>query len=159
MDATAMRAAVLGGATGARSMTGLAGVALTTRPDRAPGWVGRLGNRWGRGVTATAALGEMLADKSPRIPSRLSPPVLAERITVGAVSAAALARRDGGRPAVAVLLAVAGVVGMSVVGARWRAYAQQRGRTTAAAAALVEDLAAVVLAAAACAPRRRGRWR
>lgn len=152
---TALRSAVLGAATGARSMTGLAGIALTTAPGTQTGWTARLGNRWGRRLATTAALGEILADKNPRMPSRLSPPALAERITVGAISAAALARREGVRPVVPVLFGIAGVIAASIAGARWRAYAQKR--RMAIPAALIEDMVAIGLAAAACTATARPR--
>lgn len=150
---TALRAMMLGAATGARSMTGLATVALTTPPGAQPTWVARLAGPRGRGLTSLAAIGEVMADKSPRLPSRLAPPALAERIGVGAISTAALARREGARPALPVLLGMAAVVGASVAGARWREYAQQRGRSVMAAVA--EDLVAVGLATAACTRRPR----
>ncbi|MEV1287443.1 hypothetical protein [Micromonospora sp. NPDC049679] len=153
MSSTALRAAVLGAATGGRSMTGLSAVALTTPPGTRPTWVARLGGPWGRRVTAMAAAGEMLADKTPRVPSRLAPPVLAERIIMGVVSAAALARRDGVRPALPVVFAVAAVVGASLAGVRWRTYAQRRGWGMAGAVA--EDVLTVGLAAAACTLGRR----
>jgi uncharacterized membrane protein len=153
-SSTALRAVALGAATGARSMTGLSAVALTTPTATRPTWVARLGGPWGRGLTVIAAAGEIVADKNPRVPSRLSPPALAERITMGSLSAAALARRENVRPALPVLLAAAAVVAASVAGARWRTYAQQRGRS-AIAAAVAEDVVAIGLSAAACTVGRR----
>ncbi len=144
---TALRATLLGAATGMRSMTGLAAIALTTRRGAHPAWVGRLGGRWGRGLTSLAAGGELLTDKSAELPSRLEPPVFGYRLALGAVSAAALAKREGARLVAPVVLAVAGAAGATYLGVRWRAFAQRRGRATAGA--VVEDLAAMGLAAAA----------
>ena len=144
---TALRATLLGAATGMRSMTGLAAIALTTRRGAHPAWVGRLGGRWGRGLTSLAAGGELLTDKSAELPSRLEPPVFGYRLAMGAVSAAALAKREGARLVAPVVLAVAGAAGAMYLGVRWRAFAQRRGRATAGA--VVEDLAAMGLAAAA----------
>jgi uncharacterized membrane protein len=145
-----LRAAVLGVATGGRSATGLAALAVTT-PRSAGGWVGRLGGTWGRRLALAAALGELAADKSPAVPSRLSPPALAGRVTAGLVGGAALARRAGAAPVVPALVAAGAVVAGSVVGARWRAYAAGKGWNPLAAA-LAED--AVVLTLAAAAARR-----
>lgn len=143
----ALRAALLGAATGMRSMTGLAAVALTTPHGARPAWLGRLGGRWGRGLTSLAAAGELVADKTADLPSRLESPVFGQRFTMGAVNAAALARREGARPILPALLAVAGAVAGTYLGVRWRTFAQHHGRPFAGA--VVEDLAAVGLAATA----------
>jgi uncharacterized membrane protein len=143
----ALRATVLGAATGMRSMTGLAAVALTTPRGARPAWVGRLGGGWGRGLTSLAAVGELLTDKSGELPSRLESPVFGQRLTMGAVNATALAKREGARPVLPALLAVAGAAAGTYLGVRWRTYAQHHGRATAGA--VVEDLAAIGLAAAA----------
>ncbi|MEV7225571.1 MULTISPECIES: hypothetical protein [Polymorphospora] len=135
---TAWRAVVLGAATGGRSMTGLAGITLSARPPVA---------RPLRILATLAAAGELAADKSPRTPSRLAPAPLAGRLATGAVAATALARRDGTRPLLPVLLACAGVVAASMVGVRFRAYASRRGHPTLAA--LAEDLVTVGLATTA----------
>jgi uncharacterized membrane protein len=140
-----LRAAALGVATGGRSASGLAALAFTTRRSGGDGWVGRLGGRWGRGLTAAAALGEILADKSPLVPSRLSPPALVGRLAAGWVAGTALARREGVGRVGPALVTAAGVVAGSVVGARWRAYAADRGWNPVGAA-LAEDVAVITLA-------------
>jgi uncharacterized membrane protein len=137
-------------------MTGLTAVALTTPPDRRRDWVARFGSRWGRVLTVLRALGEIVADKSPKVPSRLAPPGLGPRIVLGGLAAAALARREGEPAAVPVALAIAAAVGASVVGARWRAYVHERGGSTLASA-VAEDLIVVGLATMAAAPSRVGR--
>jgi uncharacterized membrane protein len=144
---TALRATLLGAATGMRSMIGLAAVALTTPRDARPGWVGRLGGGWGRGVTALAAASELLIDKNVELPSRLESPLFRQRLTMGAVNATALAKREGVQPILPAALAVAGAAAATYLGVRWRTFAQQRGRATVGA--VVEDLAAIGLAAAA----------
>jgi uncharacterized membrane protein len=154
MSALPLRAAVLGVATGGRSMTPVAAVALTTAPDSKVKWAAWLAGPWGRGLAVAAALGEIAADKSPRVPSRLAPPALAGRLVAGCVSAMALARRQGTRPAVPVLVATAAVLAGSLAGARWRAYAQRQGWPTVAAFA--EDAVTVALATIACARRPLG---
>ncbi len=149
---TALRATLLGAATGLRSMTGLAAVALTTPRSAHPAWVGRLGGGWGRGVTSLAAASELLTDKSVGLPSRLESPLFGQRLAASAVNATALARREGARPVLPVVLAMAGAAAATYLGVRWRTFAHQRGRATAGA--VVEDLAAIGLAAAAT--RRAG---
>ncbi|BCJ68737.1 hypothetical protein [Polymorphospora rubra] len=139
--ATAWRAVALGAATGGRSMTGLAAVTLTT-----PGTSTRHRRR-ARIAALLAAAGEIVADKSPRTPSRLDPAPLAGRLGTGVLAAVLLARRNGSRPLIPVLLACAGVVAASVAGATWRAYASRRGHP--ALAALAEDVVTVGLATAA----------
>jgi uncharacterized membrane protein len=154
VNALPLRAAALGAATGGRSMTGLAAVALTTAPDGNSGWFARLAGPWGRRLTVAAALGEITADKFPRVPSRLAPPALAGRLVTGCVAAWALARRHGARPAVPVLVATGAVLAGSLAGARWRAYAQRRGWPVVAA--IAEDAVVVALATTACAQRQSG---
>lgn len=61
------------------------------------------------GLKALAA-GEMVADKTPWIPDRTSPPALGGRILVGALVGAALCSRKDYRPEVGALLGVAGAV-------------------------------------------------
>jgi uncharacterized membrane protein len=144
---TARRAPLLGAATGMRSMTGVAAVALTTHRDARPAWVGRLGGGWSRSLTSLAALGELFTDKNVDLPSRLEAPVYGQRLTMGAVNGAALAKREGARPVLPALLAVAGAAAATYLGVRWRTFARQHGHATAGA--VIEDVAAIGLAAAA----------
>ena len=142
-----VRAALLGAATGGRSMAGIAAVALTTPPGADPAW---LGSRWGRIGATAAALGELVGDKLPTTPSRLEPLPLTGRIMFGAVTGFLLSQREGRPSGAPVLAAAAGAVGGAVLGRAWRARAQRRGRPDLPAA-LAEDAVvyAVALAAAA----------
>ncbi|MET8150651.1 hypothetical protein ACIBSW_11225 [Actinoplanes sp. NPDC049668] len=133
------RAFLLGAACGGRSMAGPAAVALTAGPGRA------------RRLIVAAAGAELVADKLPGVPSRLSPPALAGRLVTAGSSAAALARRNGASAALPVLVAVSGALAAGVAGARWRAWAA-RGPLPPVAAAVLEDLAVVGAAAAAVRP-------
>jgi uncharacterized membrane protein len=150
VTSTAVRAVLLGAATGGRSMTGLAGVALTTPAGTGGGWLGRLASPGGRVLVVAAAAGELVADKSPKIPSRLAPVPLAARVALGALAAAALARRDHAPAGLPVALAGAATVGGSVAGAAWRRAIPQRDGLPLVAA-IAEDAAAIGLAALACA--------
>ncbi|MEW2407816.1 hypothetical protein [Streptomyces griseoviridis] len=149
-----VRAALVGAATGLRSQWGAAAVAWSSPPDARAGPAGRDAVRagpWLRGATATAALAEFVADKSPRAPSRLAPAGLGPRMLFGAVSGAVLARRHrpGTPVAAAAATGVAAAVLGAVAGARWRGAVG--GRVTGAVA---EDAVTALLAWAACAPGR-----
>jgi len=136
------RAAAIGLATGARSMTPIAALA---RSDHSG--LQALSSPWGRRLTAVAALGEIVTDKLPSTPSRLSPVPFAGRIAIGALAGHALARGHRASVVVPVLTAVAASVAASYAGAAWRANAARRG--LAVPAAIAEDGAAVLLADAA----------
>jgi uncharacterized membrane protein len=124
--AALLRAAALGASSGSRSATGLAAVALTSRPDDTGPVASRLGGRAGSTVSSLAAAGELVADKLPSVPSRLTPLGLIPRAAAGATSAAAVARRDGHDPTLPGLVGAAAAVGTAVLGVRLRAAAQRR---------------------------------
>jgi len=166
-----LTAAVLAGtATGGRSFTGLAALALTApygsvrQPDRT------LSGRWTRIALAVVAAGEIVGDKLPSTPSRLVPPVLAGRMLTAVACGAIIARRvprsrDVGDPqaplpvpvpvpaaataaVLTVLAAPAAAVLSSVLGTRWRGLAARTFHTDLIGA-LIEDAATVAVAAAA----------
>jgi uncharacterized membrane protein len=96
-------------------------------------------------VLAVAALGELICDKLPQIPSRTSPPALIARIVSGAIVGFLIVGTGGG-------LAVAGAV-VGIAGALAGAFGGRAARVAAIArigpipAALIEDVIAVGLAA------------
>jgi uncharacterized membrane protein len=124
--AALLRAVALGAASGSRSATGLAAVALTSRPDDTGPVASRLGGRPGSTLSGIAAAGELVADKLPNVPSRLAPLGLIPRVVAGATSAAAVARRDGHDPTLPGLVGAAAAIGAAVLGVRLRAAAQRR---------------------------------
>ena len=176
---TVGRSFLLGLVSGARSLSGFAAQAAATpslaprQPERA---LGRLGVK---GLVALAAAGELVGDKLPTTPSRLSPPALVPRLGLAAVTAVLVARAEDerersrrgptayeqgpaeaslppGRPAPAVpgsaLVAVPVAVGASLAGA-FLGHAW-RGRAAAVfgrdwPGAVLEDAAAAALAALA----------
>jgi uncharacterized membrane protein len=142
--AALLRAAALGAASGSRSATGLAAVALTSRPDDTGPVASRLGGRTGSALSSLAAAGELVADKLPGVPSRLAPLGLIPRAAAGATSAAAVARRDGHDPTLPGLIGAAGAIGTAVLGVRLRAAAQRRFGSDRPGA-VAEDLLAAVL--------------
>lgn len=145
-----LRPLLLGLVTGARSQ--LAPALLAWSPARTgdPAPLRLLRTRAGRTGTALAAAGELVADKLPRTPSRLRPPVLAARVVTGA-AVGALAADDRRRPAV-LLGAAAGAVGAAAaswLGATARGALPARTGTPDALWAVAEDTAAIALGTAA----------
>lgn len=127
-------AAVLGVATGLRSMTPIAVLAARNRLGGSPA---------GRAALIAAGGGELLADKLPGVPPRTAPPVLGGRIAAGAFVGARVAGPLGA--ATGAVAAAAGAVGAT----RLRAAI---GRSTALPDPLlgaVEDVLAVGAAVAA----------
>lgn len=143
-----LRAFALGAASGARSASGLAAVALTSS-TRDPGPLApRLGGRAGTAIVALLAAGELVVDKLPVTPSRLAAPALVSRLALGASSALAVAQREGRPTAVPAVAGAAGAVAAAVLGARWRAFAARRFGSDLPGA-LLEDAATALLGWAA----------
>jgi uncharacterized membrane protein len=142
--AALVRAAALGAASGSRSATGLAAVALTSRSDDTGPLASRLGGRIGSALSSVAAATELVADKRPGVPSRLAPLGLIPRATFGATSAAAVAGRDGHDPTLPSLVGAAAAVGMAVLGVHLRAAAQRRFGSDRPGA-VAEDVLAALL--------------
>ena len=94
-------------------------------------------------IACVAAIGELIADKLPRTPSRLMPPALAFRCVIGAICAFVVM---GGMWSV--IIGVAGALAGSYSGAAFR-------RTfTSLSAAFAEDAAAIGVAAVVVAMSR-----
>jgi uncharacterized membrane protein len=151
MESTVLSSAFLiGVAAGGRSMTGLATIAWTTPPGTPPRALDLAASPRGRAVLTVAAAGELVADKLPQTPSRLSTLGLASRIATGALGGAALALRAGGtNPGLAALGGAAGSVAGSYLGAAWRRWAGTE-KVNAFVAAIAEDLVTAATAVAAC---------
>ncbi len=138
------RAALLGAATGSRSMLGLASVAIAggRRTPGAP---------YSTGVVALASAGELVGDKLPQTPSRLNAGGIGIRLVMGGACGAVLAHRDRAAQAELAEAAAVGIAAAAVTtwaGARWRAFASRRfGRDMVGA--LIEDGVAASAAVAA----------
>jgi uncharacterized membrane protein len=91
----AARAGILGLVTGIRSMMPLALLSwISPASGEDASTVGQLlKSPAGRATTAIAALGEIVADKFPAIPSRTNPVVLLGRVMIGGVAGMILCRR------------------------------------------------------------------
>ena len=156
MESTALTGAFLVGvASGGRSLTGLAAIALTTHPTPAGRLLDRAASTRGRVLLTAGATAEIAGDKLPNIPSRLSRQGLTGRITTGALAGAALALRSGANPGLGALCGGAGSIAGSYAGATWRRWAGTE-KVTAFTAAITEDLLTVATAVLACglAPQR-----
>jgi uncharacterized membrane protein len=159
METAALSSAFLVGvASGGRSMTGLATIALTTRPGTPSMFLNRAASAPGRVLLTTGAAAELVGDKLPTTPSRLSTVGLTSRIVTGAIGGAALAVRTRTNPGIGALCGVVGAVAGSYAGAYWRRWAGTE-QVTAFVAAVAEDLLTVATAAAASAlaPQARPR--
>ncbi|WP_326700399.1 DUF4126 family protein [Streptomyces sp. NBC_01754] len=146
------RAALIGAVTGLRSQWGIAAVSWTVRPAAAASSVTQqlLARPWVRGSVLVTAVGEFVADKSPRAPSRLTPGGLVPRVVLGALSGMALAERERPMvpPAAAAAAGATAAYAFALAGVRWRRTA---GVPADAVAAAVEDVLAMALAWVACA--------
>jgi hypothetical protein len=131
---TGARSALLGLAAGGRSSLALAAPALR---DPARGRVARTAARLG-------VLGELVTDKLPSTPSRVTVPALGGRVVAAALGGATLARQRGRGPLVPAATAAAFSVAGSVGGVAWRTWAGRRGPDWPAA--LAEDAVVVLLA-------------
>jgi uncharacterized membrane protein len=135
------RAALLMGViAGLRTMTPLAAVSWMARRGAlglGGTWLEFLGYTFTPRVLTAAALAELVADQSPRIPSRTAPAPFAGRIVSGALSGAALGTRAGSW----VIGMGAGAIG-ATVGTLSGAALRRRG-----AAAFHEDAIAIAGAA------------
>ncbi len=143
-----LRSALLGLAAGSRSSLGFAGPILTAPRGTGPGRAGRPA----KVLTAVALAGELVGDKQPDAPSRLSAAGLPSRLVGGFEGGARLATRVGANGALPATVGTVAAAAGSVAGVAWRRWAA--ARMPALAAALLEDGAAVALAALACRPGR-----
>lgn len=134
------RSLLLGLAAGSRSSLAVTAPVLS---DRRYGTVART-------AAALGTAGELVGDKLPTTPSRLQPPVPQSRMAMATTGATFLARRDGARPTLPVLAALAGAAASTWGGAAWRAWAGRRAPDWVGAVA--EDLVAIGCAALACRP-------
>jgi uncharacterized membrane protein len=90
-----------------------------------------------------AAIGELIADKLPIIPSRTTPGPLIVRFLLGGLSGAALAIAGHSPFAVGAILGAAGGVLGAYAGYAWRRATSGSGRIPDLPVALLEDLVAI----------------
>jgi len=143
----AVRAGLLGLVTGIRSVTPLALLSWINpaREGNASTVDQLLESPAGRATTAIAALGEIVADKFPAIPSRTNPVVLLSRVVIGGAAGMILCRRLH-QPLV--LGIISGAVGAGI--GSWastssRAWLSRTTKTPQALWGGVEDVLALAL--------------
>jgi uncharacterized membrane protein len=147
--AALLRPLLLGVVIGARSQLGPAVLAWSPPRRHDPAPLRLLRTRAGRAGSGLALAGERVADKLPRTPSRLSPPVLGGRVAAGAlVGALAAERRDPATTGLSAAAGVLGAAGASWAGATARTTLPKRTGTPDLPWALAEDAAALGLALA-----------
>ena len=122
----------IGFVSGLRTFTSLAAVMLAR------------GGLWGF-VLVVFALGEYVADASPKIPSRTAFPSILFRPVSGAISGWLVATMHGGSPVAGVILGIIGALAGTYGGHAARVAAI--ARIGALSAAVMEDAVAIVLAA------------
>ena len=132
MGATLGRITALAAATGMRSFSGPAVLAAQHG--------GPLG-----AIVPLMAAGELVADKTPYIGSRLDPGPLGGRVMMGALVGGLLARRDGASPGFGALLGA--VVAFAAAHAAY--HARARVRTNNILAGMAEDCVVAGLCAGA----------
>lgn len=137
------RSALLGVAAGSRASLALAGPTLH---DPRRGGLARTAARLG-------VLAELVGDKQPSAPSRITPPGPQSRAVSAALGGAALARQRGRAIWLPAATAAVFSLGGTIGGAAWRAWAARAGHRDLPAA-LAED--AVALTLATVATRTRG---
>lgn len=93
----AVRPALLGAATGLRSQMGMAAVLIAAGDDGRTRLPGRLQSSAAVHSAMAAATGELIADKFPKVGSRLAPGAFGARLVLAGLAAAALAK-VAGRP-------------------------------------------------------------
>jgi uncharacterized membrane protein len=135
------RCALLGAATGMRSMV-------------APAMLSRTGSgpRTVSVMLQAAAAGEMVADKLPGIPSRLEPQPLLARLVIGAFAGGIAARRSRGSGAAGALVGAAGALTGALIGYQARRLLTHEAGLPDPPVALVEDMVAIALAHRALRP-------
>src|SRR5215207_8506332 len=146
-----LRPLLLGLATGMRSQLGLAVLAWSEPAgsgDTAA--LRRLRTPAGRVGAGLAAAGELVADKLPQTPSRLTPAVLSSRLATGAVvGALASGATDRRTRALAGAVGVAGAAAGTYAGAAYRKAAADRTSLPDLPFGLAEDAVAAGLAGTA----------
>ena len=151
------RVAVLGFVAGLRSQMPLLLLAVAARRGAFARNAGRplsfLRSRGALLASGALALGELVGDKLPTIPSRLNPGPLVVRLAMGALAGTAITHEAGARvPVGGAIGAVAAGAG-SVAGNRFRLFLPRLVRLPHAAA-IVEDAVALGLGSLAVSRRR-----
>ena len=110
---------LVGFLTGLRTMTPIAvlcWMATLGRVVTAAGWTGFVAHKISAGIFSVAALAEIVGDKLPSSPSRISPPGLIARIVFGGLCGVILASAKGYSIVAGALIGILGAVGGAFCG-------------------------------------------
>jgi uncharacterized membrane protein len=147
-----MRALLLGLVAGIRSQVPVALLAIEAEQGRFDPGSGKLARRFasreGMLGAVVAAGGELVADKLPMTPSRLTAGPFLQRLATGGTVGAAVHYDAGRSLALGALLGAAGAGAGAFVATKARAAAAARGRLPQPLLGAVEDVVAVGLALA-----------
>lgn len=137
---------VVGLACGLRALLGLAAVSWAARSQQLPlqgTWLAFLGFRATPFITSLLAIGELVTDKLPKTPSRLVPPQFGARVSMGALTGAAIGVSHG-QLLMGVFSGIVGSILGTLAGSKARAAAAKLfGRDLPAA--ILEDIVAIAL--------------
>ncbi len=147
------RAATLGFVAGLRSMMPFALLSAAAQRQGSPAGfaagqpapLSLLRSRGALVVTGLAAVGELVGDKLPFVPSRTQPGPLGGRIVIGALAGAAVCRDARLNPVLGALLGGATAAGGSYAGAAYRKAATSATTAPDLVWALLEDATALGL--------------
>jgi uncharacterized membrane protein len=147
----AIRSVALGWSSGSRSSLAAAALSVTARPAHAldPAPASWFVHPIARPLTLLAMTGELIGDKLPKTPSRLSPPGLFARVGAGVLAGFSLADRahePGPDTVRAAMVGAAAALGGSYAGYCWRTFAARRLFSGDLPGALIEDAASIALA-------------
>ncbi len=148
---SSLRALGIGFVAGLRSMTAPAAVSWAAGQGRlhlANSPLSLLDTARATRTTRRLALGEIVTDKTPLLPSRLKPASLAWRLFSGGVCGAAFYVSDGDDPRTGAALGATGALVGSLLGFAWRTRGRQRLHAPDFPLALLEDMVAVGTAVA-----------
>ncbi len=102
-----------------------------------------LGSSYASKAFAKLAIGEIISDKTPLVPSRLKPASLAWRLAAGGVCGAAVGLSEGEPIAEGAALGAAGALIGSLLGYLWRTQVGAKLKVPDLPLALLEDAVAV----------------
>jgi uncharacterized membrane protein len=153
-----LRAATLGATAGLRSQLPLA--LLTVAAGRgdfaanATGPLALLRTRTARLACGAAAIGELIADKTPFVPDRIDSAPFAGRLFFGGLTGAVFARGNGASAPLGLALGATAAALGTVAGYRFRTTLDRATRLPDIVWAVTEDLIALSLASLAIRPPR-----
>ncbi len=149
-------AALLGVVAGMRTTLPWAVLSWAAQDGREGALPGFLTSGLGRGLLTAAAIGEMIGDKLPFVPSRLSPAPLVGRVVSGALGGAAIGRQARLSPVAGAACGAVGAAGGALAGYGGRTFLARWLKAPLWLSGVAEDALAVWLGRAAAGGRREG---